>query len=174
MSWLTRKLDMLVAAVLSTAAGMAASQTQTFIQQYLQRLGGHLDEARLNFQAVRDSADPVVGPTLESLAPVLERLQARIDGLEVGFRAIAEADVWSRPLVFLQHVDRPIAEGTAALFQPALPLGTDGLVFTLAGILLALVAWELVKLPFALLSLAAAGNDRKKKRIFDARGGPLT
>lgn len=164
---------MLVAAVLATTVGMTASQLQAFIHQYLQRLGGHVDEARMSLQTVLDTANPGVGPTPEALAPVTARIQDRIDGLVEGYQAIQSADVWTRPFAFFRHADPAIAKAALKQFEPALPLGPDSLVFTLAGIILALVAWDILKLPFS-LALSGIDKSRKRRRIFDSRGDSLT
>ncbi|WP_413207114.1 DUF2937 family protein [Rhodospirillum sp. A1_3_36] len=173
MSWVTRKLDMLVAAVCATAAGMTASQLQAFIHQYLQRLGGHVDEARVSLQTVLETANPIGGPTPEALAPVAARIQERIDVLVNGYQAIQSADTWTRPFAFFRHADPAIAQAAFNQFEPALPLSPDSLVFTLAGIVLALVAWEIFKFPFS-LALSGVDKSRKKRRIFDSRSEPLT
>ncbi|AEO46756.1 DUF2937 family protein [Rhodospirillum rubrum] len=160
MSWIVRKIDMLTGAVLASAAGMALSQTRAFITQYLQRLGGHLDEARLSL----DRALGLVDPGDAGARMVIEGLrlqgQARLAELESAYRAIATADVWTQPLVFLRHADWSIAEATARAFEPALPLSTESLVFTLSGVVLALVIYEILKAPFA---LAGRGARRRRK-----------
>ncbi|MBZ0325933.1 MAG: DUF2937 family protein, partial [Alphaproteobacteria bacterium] len=52
MTWLARRADSLIGTILSTVVGLAALQVPAFIRQYLQRLGGHADEARRQAEAI--------------------------------------------------------------------------------------------------------------------------
>jgi hypothetical protein len=108
--------------------GATAAQLPAFVQQYLQRLGGHLDEARLM------AAELARGDAYRDLTPsvreaVLSVSDQRISTLSNAYDAIAGADGLTRPLVFLAHVDSTIAAAAWGDFEPGLPLGWGGLLY---------------------------------------------
>ncbi|MBT5239982.1 MAG: DUF2937 family protein [Rhodospirillaceae bacterium] len=163
MDWLIQKLDMLIGAGLAAAAGMAASQVQAFINQYLQRLGGHLDEAKLNLDRIEN------GVRYQTMSnTVRQELEAdaslRVNELQSAYDTISESGLLSRPFTFLNKADDGIIAGTLNDFVPALPLDTNALVYVCIGIVLALVAYEIIKLPITLVF----GQPRRRK--FRKRG----
>lgn len=151
MRWALARIDSLASTAIAAVTGFVASQTMAFINAYLQRLGGHLDEARLGREILlREQSVAAAGNEVmrEQLAAVT---QARIDTLETAYRAIEQAGVFWRPVAFLRHVDRDIAAATAQHFNPALPIDLPSLIFAAAGIVLGWVLWELTKAPALLL-----------------------
>jgi hypothetical protein len=89
------------------------SQVPEFMQQYLQRLGGHLDEARRQLQQFQQAAaqsgltlDRLIGQTSANADPAVARLGgvmtaavARVDALQTAQSAIQHASLWNRPFV---------------------------------------------------------------------------
>lgn len=149
--------------VLCVAGAVGLSQAPEFYQQYLQRLGGHLDEATrqlAKFEAVaRESgitlaeliattraqtAEPVA-----KLGAVMAEAEQRVAELRVAAEALRNATLWERPWVFIQKVDTEIAAATWEVFKPAVPVTAEGFVYAGAGMVLALalyqvaVAWPL-------------------------------
>ncbi len=149
MGWLLRKVDMLGGAVIGGGAGAAASQLQAFMVQYLQRLGGHLDEAQRALDAIGQGERyrQMDGATREMIAG---DALARVNELRAAHEAILQGDLMSRPFAFFRHLDLAIAERTWEGFTPALPLDTAGLVYAGTGLLLGLILYELVKAALAL------------------------
>lgn len=140
------------------------SQIPEFMQQYLQRLGGHLDEARRQLQQFHQTAaqsgltlDRLIeqttanaDPAVAKLGGVMTEAMTRVDTLEAAQTAIQHASLWSRPFVFLQHIDSSIAHATWAIFKPAVPTTLEGLVYALCGMLVLLTTYHLgIKLPVA-------------------------
>ncbi len=118
-----------VAGVASLAlVGAAAAQLPAFVRQYLQRLGGHLDEARFMAAEIADGAS-YRGLTPDVREAVLQVTERRIDALSTAYDAIVGADDLTRPLVFLTHVDHAIAAAAWRVFEPGLPLGWGGLIY---------------------------------------------
>lgn len=149
MSWLTRKLDSLIGAVFGGVGGAAASQFDAFVLQYLQRLGGHMDEAQRSYKMALDP-DHYRDMAVEVREILMGAARARVDELTLALRAIADADIWHRPFAFLAHMDREIAARTFETFRPALPFDLAGLIYAATGIVLGLILYELLKVPFAL------------------------
>jgi hypothetical protein len=163
---LRRKLlevsDTLIDRVLCVVGAITFSQAPEFMQQYLQRLGGHLDEARrqlAHFQQVaaqagltlerliaQTAANPE--PTVARLGGVMRETAVRVDTLAAAQDALQHATLWTRPFVFLRHLDTGIAHGTWAAYQPAVPTTAEGAIYALAGMLALLALYHFgLKLP---------------------------
>ncbi|MFI5337717.1 MAG: DUF2937 family protein, partial [Opitutales bacterium] len=150
-------LDTLIDRALCVAGAVLFSQAPEFFQQYLQRLGGHLDEARRQLAQFRQSAadaglslDQLIARTAAStdqavapLAHAMREAVARADTLQAAHDSLRDASVWSRPFVFLGHLDPGIARATWAVFRPAVPTTLEGLAYALAGMLVFLALYHL-------------------------------
>lgn len=146
MPWLLRKIDSLAGTIVAAAAGLAASQAQAFSAAYLQRLGGHIDEARLTLEKMR--ANDYAGPLpVDMQAALVSAAERRVEALARAYDAIVAADPLWRPLALLRDMDKSIAEAALANFQPALPLDTASLVSALVGMTLGWLAYGLVTAP---------------------------
>lgn len=152
MSWITRRLDNLGSAVTGGAGGMGLSQAPAFSHAYLQRLGGHIDEARRMLDGVREGS---ILPRLpeDARSEAIAELTLRMADLQTARAALTDADPWLRPLMLLRHADPTIAGRTLDEFIPAVPLDGASLLYTGLGVILALVVWELVKAPGALMMM---------------------
>ena len=142
--------DGLLDRVLAVAGAVLFSQAPEFFQQYLQRLGGHLDEARRLLAQFEQTArqagvslddfirrtaantDTAVARLADTMTDAVERVQS----LQAAHDALRDASAWSRPFVFLRHVDWEIARATGAVFKPAVPVTLEGGLYALAGMLL--------------------------------------
>ena len=153
MLWTLRKIDSLVGTVIAVVAAIAAAQLEPFIAQYLQRLGGHLDEARLNSLSLAASSEAMERESREAL---LAEAAARVAELEEGYVAIVNAGLFERPFVFARYAEADIVSAALAIFEPALSLDTASLVYGAVGMILAWILWEVVKLPFAFAVRATA------------------
>mgnify|MGYP001551093937 CR=1 FL=1 len=142
------------------------SQAPEFMQQYLQRLGGHLDEARRQLRQFRHAAEQS-GLTLDrfitqtsansdtavaKLGGVMSDAVTRVDRLQSAQSALLDASLWTRPFVFLRHVDSSIAHATWTIFKPAVPTTVEGMVYALCGMLVFIGIYHLgVKAPIVRL-----------------------
>lgn len=163
MSWLLKKLDMLIGAGFAATVGMCASQVQSFIDQYLQRLGGHLDEATMNLDRIQtgvryQTMSETVRQELEADAA------ARVEELKTSYDAISSAGVFEQPWSFFKYADDAIVSRAWVDFVPAVPLDTHALIYIGVGIVVALGVYELVKLPLVVIF----GQPRPRK--FKKRG----
>lgn len=154
---------MLIGAGFAATVGIGASQVQSFIDQYLQRLGGHLDEATLNLERVQtgvryQTMNETVRRELETDAA------SRVAELQSAYDSIATAGLVDKPIRFMQHADDAIVSGAWADFVPAIPLDTEALIYMATGIVLAIIAYEIIKLPLVLVF----GQPRQRK--FKKRG----
>lgn len=150
--------DSLTDRILCVAGAVLFSQGPEFMQQYLQRLGGHLDEARRQL-AVFQSTAAQAGTSLEQfisqtvanpdpgvarLAGVMTDAVERVTSLQSAHQALVHSALWERPFVFLRHLDLEIARATGAIYRPAVPTTGEGLAYALAGMLVFLALYHLV------------------------------
>jgi hypothetical protein len=149
---------------LCVAGAVIFSQGPEFMQQYLQRLGGHLDEARRQLDQFKKvaaqsglSLDQFIAQTnanadvaVAKLGGVMSEASVRVDHLETAKLAIQNASPLARPFAFLQHVDSEIASATWAIYKPAVPTTIEGLLYALLGMAVLLgLYYGLIKAPCA-------------------------
>ncbi|GGA13919.1 DUF2937 family protein [Neptunicoccus cionae] len=124
---------------------VAASQFPEYTQQYVQRLGGAVDELRLVAADFDKSAQNVGLTRYEALESMtgnafqkarqndMRRTFARLDGLQADLAVLNGAGPFER----LSHVSRFSDQGIAARawqdFRPAVPLTIDGFLFAMGG-----------------------------------------
>ena len=150
MRWTLRKCDALLGTFLAAVAGVAFAQLPAFIQQYLQRLGGHVDEAQLSLVQITTNASvrTLDAPARQVLTVSLEQ---RVSALESGEQAISGASASVRPFIFMRELDTDIAMATLRAFEPAVPLSSAGLIYGLAGIGAGWLLYELLKVSAGLV-----------------------
>jgi hypothetical protein len=144
--------------VLCVLGAVGLSQAPEYFQQYLQRLGGHLDEARrqlasyeavarqsgITLQQLIDTTRAQAAEPVAKLGGVIADTQARVESLEAAEAALREASVWERPFVFIANLDPAIAARTWEVFKPAVPVTAEGFVYAAVGMLLALGLYQCV------------------------------
>ncbi len=151
-----RIFDGLIDRLLCVLGAVLLSQGPEFMQQYLQRLGGHLAEARRQVVSYQDAAahagvpleefiaqtraNPDVG--VSHLGGVMSSSIERVATLQAAHDALLAASPWTRPFIFLRHFDFEIARGTWTIYKPAVPVTLEGLLYALAGMLLFLVFYH--------------------------------
>ncbi len=163
MEWIARKVDAFIGAVVIGAAGIAASQAHAFLIQYVQRLGGHLDEARAHLNNVQNGLryrlmSDTVRKELEAEA------SRRVAELQDAYHAIADGNVVLKPFALLHHADPTMLAGTWHDFVPALPATTDSIFYVVIAMILGFMVYEIVKLPVVLLL------QEPRRRKFRRRG----
>lgn len=149
--------DSLTDRILCVVGAVMFSQGPEFMQQYLQRLGGHLDEARRQLAIFQNTAaqaglslDQFINRTGSNADQSVARLGAvmtdaadRVSSLQAAHDALLQAALWERPFVFLRYLDAAIARATGAVYQPALPTTVEGLIYAFTGMLLFLAIYHL-------------------------------
>jgi hypothetical protein len=144
--------ESLVDRILCAVGAVFFAQAPEFMQQYLQRLGGHLAEARrqlAQFEEIARHAGKTVqelatqyaanaDPAVVSMGKLVNDSELRVSALGAAEAAIRAASVWSRPFVFLRQLDWEIARGTGNVYKPAVPTTIEGLLYGLIGVVLIL------------------------------------
>jgi hypothetical protein len=148
--------DGLIDRVLCVVGAVLCSQLPEFIQQYLQRLGGHLDEARrqlgqfteiaeksgLTFEQLMAKSQASSESSVAGLGQLMHASVTRVETLSAAETAIRAASVFTRPFVFLGHVDFSIARATWGAFRPAVPTTVEGVMYAALGMLLILAVYH--------------------------------
>ncbi len=133
------------------AAGFA--QFPAFYQQYLQRLGGRLDQARIDVgqlaqdaqnlgQTVQGHIDELKAAGTEEAQQAAQRELDRVDNanqLEAAYDALATAEPLNRPVAFVERFDADVAQQTMDIFQPAFPATPEAIVYATVGMAIALL-----------------------------------
>jgi phytoene dehydrogenase-like protein len=167
--WIVRGLiDRLLLILAVVAGGLVPG----FIAQYRQRLGGRLDQARLDlepWQKLADqsfhgdldkliqyhlgSTDPTFhaeGGIIRALVSTVQQLQAAADALH--------ASLWQQMQYLALHADPDLLRATFNDWIPTFALSAEGIVFALA---FALLVWLIFH---ALWWLISAGRGRLTAR----------
>jgi hypothetical protein len=154
--------DGLIDRLVCVCGAVGLSQMPEFIQQYLQRLGGHVDEARRQVEQYKNVAtqshetlDQLIAQTTANADAAVSRLGhvmsdavTRLQTLQSDQALIADAPAWKQPFVFITHADTQIVHKTWAIFRPGVPVTLEGLAYALVGIFLFLSLYHfLVRVP---------------------------
>jgi hypothetical protein len=153
---LLQPVAVVVDRVVCVLGAIVFSQAPEFMQQYLQRLGGHLSEAGRQLRIYEDTAaqagknltqfieltqaTPDVG--VSRLAGVMRDAVDRVTTLQASHDALLNAAPWERPFVFLRHADPEIVRGTWSIYLPAVPTTLEGAAYALTGLLVFLLVWH--------------------------------
>ena len=125
--------------------GIGMSQFPEFTQQYQQRLGGAVDELRIiteEFDRAAASQNMTRAQALQSYTGStflqvrsgdLQKTFDRYERLSEDLRILENADAVGRFTSFLHMTDNQLVQGTWGAFEPAVPVTSDGLVFTVIG-----------------------------------------
>src|SRR5215469_13510803 len=165
MVFLRGLLDRLLVVCAAVAGGLVPG----FIAQYRQRLGGRLDQARLdlapwqhladqNYQGdieklIRyhlDSSDPqffAEGAIIRALVTTVQQLQSAVDALH--------GNLFHQAAYLAVHADPGLARATLHDWVPTFALSHDGIVFALA---FAVVVWLLFEALWSLIALLRPGG----------------
>jgi hypothetical protein len=145
-----------------------------FIAQYRQRLGGRLDQARLDLapwqrlaeqfhqgdigrliQYHLDSNDPkfhAEGAVIRSLVATVQQLQSAVDALH--------GNLFQQAAYLALHADAGLARATLADWVPTFAFSGEGMLFAL---LIALGVWLLFQGVWRLIALAVAPRAGRRR-----------
>ncbi|MEL6099959.1 MAG: DUF2937 family protein [Pseudomonadota bacterium] len=146
------------------AAAAATSQFPEFSQQYVQRLGGAVDELT-QVAADFDNSAQAEGMTrsgaleamqgnafVERRRADMERTFARLATMRSDLEVLQTGGPFTRAANAARMRDSDVARATFAAYQPAIPLTFDGLIFTCIGLI---GGASLIRLVAAVLNTSA-------------------
>jgi Protein of unknown function (DUF2937) len=171
--------------VLLICAIVAGGLVPGFISQYRQRLGGMLDQARLDlapWQAIANqrfhgdltqliryhlaSKDPTFhaeGAALSALVASVQRLQSEVAALH--------GNLFQQAAYLSLHVDPAIAHATLGDWVPTFGLSGDGIAFALA---FALCLWLLFQILWSAGAMGGRGLARRRAQRYAAPDPAVT
>ncbi len=155
-------MPLIARAVYLTAAalgGSTSSQFPEFFQQYVQRLGGHLDQAVLQANRIKDAAaaeklslsdylDSFLTSQVSAHRRQGEILVQELDDVERlrnSLEALMQSPVWQRPFVMASQAEPDILQAAATAFKPAIPITPEGFVYAAVGGILGLIFLKLLR-----------------------------
>lgn len=172
MSYIRGLFDRLLLICAAVAGGLVPG----FISQYRQRLGGMLDQARLDlapWQKIADqyfhgdlaqliqyhlaSKDPAFhaeGTAINSLVTSLQHLQAQVAALH--------GSLFQQAAYLALHTDPAIARATLGDWVPTFGLSTDGILFALIFALCIWLAFQVLWSLTAMTGRGVAGRVRRR------------
>ena len=177
--------DRVVDRVAALLGALGFSQFPAFINNYLQRLGGHVDEAMRNVETWQAVADKTTNGNLTQLVnsyhssdvpAVIEagnKAQSdilRLDSLQSALASITDASPWERPFVFFRHVDADIADQTFHAYVPNIPTNVEGLIYAGIGLLLGMALYGTFKLTVKKSGGMVVRTIRRKRPALEAKG----
>lgn len=159
--------------IICVVAAIALAQGPNYIAQYVDVLSGAEMESRKTFEDVQGratargmSVDDYIEKTVKETPREIEawdfvqdskKSVERYQKYHEALLALQNTTLWKRPFVLAYHFDQSVHE--AIKFEPNVPITTEGAVYGLIGVLIALMAIGLVK---ALLNLIFG---KKKKTV---------
>jgi hypothetical protein len=158
--------------VLLICAVVAGGLVPGFIAQYRQRLGGRLDQARLDLgpwqhladQSFHGDLDKLIqyhlastDPTFRAEGSIIRALVASVHALQGAADAL-HGSLWQQMRYLALHADAGLVRATFADWVPTFALSAEGIVFALS---FALCVWLIFQ---ALWWLITAGRRRFASR----------
>ncbi len=132
------------------------SQIPAFMQQYSQRLAGHIAELNYTLLQIKNmaqfsnkSVDGYVQKFLMSSdadfvmhGKFMQSLQLRWETFSHAYNSLTQSSVWLKAYVFINELQSDIAYATLSTFQPSMIFNLESLAYALFGIVLALTIYK--------------------------------
>lgn len=157
-----------------TATFILGIQLPEFMQQYQQRLAGHLAEAQSqlaqfhviakqhfngNLVTMISSYKNNSEPSIISSGELIERLSLRVEYLSEHFIQINQTDYLQRLYQFIWHMDKQMVADTAGQFSMAIPLELNaiatGAIIAISALVLKALTISVIKYSFKISKQAA-------------------
>lgn len=170
LQWVGGLIDRLCAAI----GAILAAQAPLFMQQYTQQLVGRQAELQLQIDAMRRNA-ALSGKSLEQLAQKF-MASADMDVVRQGevmfgtvdrwhhfshaLSAMQESSIWTKPFVFLYHLNGDVFSSTLHRFHMGLPLTVEGGAYALLGVACGYACFALLKAVGVILNTRILAKNR--------------
>lgn len=145
--------------IFAVGGAFILSQAPLFMQQYKQQLVGHVAELQTQI-ALMQNAAILSGKTLPQLVDkflssqdpdfirqgeLMTLLVSRWENFSSAYTALNDASIWTRPFVFIKHLNLDIFKSTFHSFDLGIALNFEGLCYGLAGIGLGYLIFFIIK-----------------------------
>jgi len=169
--WFCKMLDRIFAVIFA----LILMQFPMFMEQYSTRLSGHVSELTYQVKQIEEIAkgsgknlDQFIQKFISSKdddfskqGSLMGAMVTRKDKLSSSLAAIVNANVITRPFIFLFRNDWDIVHSTADTYQVGLSISLESAVYAFFGMLLGYYIYQLLSLFF---TRASEGFRRAKKR----------
>ena len=142
MKYLSHTIGQFFLVAFALLFGLGLGQFPQFLAQYLQRLGGHIDEARLAAQQFN-----------------MEALTDRADGLEASLHSIENAPALMKLPVFLSRADWDIVDRALDNYTMGMTFDRLGLWYCITGALIGILLFNLLRWLISKIFRRKKGNE---------------
>ncbi len=160
---------------LAAAGAVAFAQFPSFIVQYQQRLGGHVDELGFIVSKYTEAAaknnrtiEEYISIHLKSeindfvsSGKIMAENLSRHTELGEALRALMESSGIMKPFVFLKTMNFDILKKTADNFTPGISFNIDTLFYALAGIIVTMGIYYMIKKSLSLIKNSITNKSKK-------------
>lgn len=166
-----RFLDSVLDRIFAILGFLFFAQGPEFIQQYIQRLGGHIDELVVQINKIKEMAE-FSGKSIQQyiekfksssdtdfagqgsfMQDILERHQS----FQQVLTQLSEKNPFLKPYYFVKNLDMQVARETFNSFVPGISFTLEGIIYGIIGIFFGVALYkmikEIIKFPFVLISL---------------------
>ncbi len=151
-------IDGLLDRIVAVVCAFMFAQIPQFMAQYLQRLGGHVDElTRIVGQYTQAATE--AGKTLEqfvathltsavvdfvSTGKIMEENISRLKVLTRALEELNTASTYTKFIVFLKDLDAGIVKNTFHNFTPGVPVTLETIVYALIGLIVGMLIYHAI------------------------------
>ena len=156
----------LVDRAFSVMGAVAFAQFPQFLQQYVQRMGGHLSELEGQVGFMRKSAEASsvtlqeyiqkftesqLDPIFSRQGVIMQNMVDRYNHLSLTLNSLQEANLYKKPLIFITHLNKDIIHETWSTYQPGIPTTLEGLAYAAVGMIFGTLLFLIIKFIFKLI-----------------------
>jgi hypothetical protein len=161
MEWFWSWIDRLLGAIAVGVFGVAGSQLATLISQYVARAAAYLAAAEAKLADIQTGLKyQVMAETVR--ADLAAAARAEVAAAKAIHDPVATANIVTKPFRLWQHADSPLFDETWRNFVPALPATVEAVTYTVAGVLIGFLVYEIVRFP--VITMATGEPKRRFRR----------
>lgn len=162
MSWIWSRIDRLLGAAVVGFGGAAGSQLSPLIAQYQARANAVLTAAAAKLSEIQTGIKyQVMAETVRSDLATAARQE--VAAARADHDPVAAANIITKPFRLWQHADSAIFDETWRNFVPALPATAEAVSYTIAGVLLGFLVYEIVRFPVVAIATGAPKRRFRRK-----------
>ncbi len=154
LSWISHMLDRIFAVIVA----LILMQFPLFIDQYMIKLSGNVDELNYQMQKIEQVAqktkktpDAYIQKFLQNDDPdfseqgkFLLAMQERTENLSQALQSLRESGPFTRPFIFMVKSDHRIVRSTYHTYQPGISFSIESIFYGFIGILLGYYIYRLI------------------------------
>lgn len=177
-------LDRILDRVIAVLGAVIFAQFPQFISQYIQRMGGHVDELTRIISQYKKAAE-VSGKTLESYiqfhltatipdyvnsGKIMEANVERYNDLKSALNDLVSSTGYTKFFIFVKEIDSNIFKAAMDNFSPGIPTSIEGAVYAGCGLIMGWLLYagikKLIQLPFKKKKAAAPPAGARKNDYY--------